>query len=498
MLLGGLAMLCTAWAVTSPDGAAPDEPANYVKALAVGQGELLGAPVTVAEAPPGLTIWFKSNSLAQALSRQVSIPPDLNPQNAGCFAFIPASAACVTKPSNEYGKGGTVFTYLGTYQPFVYFVPGVAMHTASNPQEAFVIGRLSFAAIGLALMGTGIFLLLSGGGVPLTLLGILGAITPMVIFVLTSLSASSTEIAAGFGTFAAMLYLVYDGSRRRLGWSLLGVSGLLLSCSRPLGPAWILLIGGTAILLVGRHDCAARIRRGGRWALVSGILILIGSLMCIVWQVTLQPHPAESVSAFVHAFWHGWTVVGSQFQQEIGVFGWLDTFQSSFVYVGWGWIIASMIAFTYYVGTVRERITLTALIAANLIIIPVGYAVLAAPIHSGAQGRWFLGFAVGLPLFCGVVLAAHAPILREKAVRLATAFGAVFTVVQLLAIFQNSRRYAVGPVGTIDFIQHAQWSPPGGWIPWCIVALLACALLVAGVAILARSEDSLTDIPVRA
>jgi len=42
LLVAGFALLALAWVFTNPPGAGPDEAANYIKAVAVGQGDFLG------------------------------------------------------------------------------------------------------------------------------------------------------------------------------------------------------------------------------------------------------------------------------------------------------------------------------------------------------------------------------------------------------------------------------------------------------------------------
>jgi hypothetical protein len=55
--------------------------------------------------------------------------------------------------------------------------------------------------------------------------------------------------------------------------------------------------------------------------------------------------------------------------------------------------------------------------------------------------------------------------------------------IQVLAWGVNARRNAVGVSGAGNFIAQAQWSPPGTWRPWLVLALLgASSLLLLAVA----------------
>jgi hypothetical protein len=54
-------------------------------------------------------------------------------------------------------------------------------------------------------------------------------------------------------------------------------------------------------------------------------------------------------------------------------------------------------------------------------------------------------------------------------------------IVNAVALYSNAQRYAVGEGGSIFFLFHAKWSPPGGWLVTTLVALVGLGCLsVAG------------------
>jgi len=53
----------------------------------------------------------------------------------------------------------------------------------------------------------------------------------------------------------------------------------------------------------------------------------------------------------------------------------------------------------------------------------------------------------------------------------------VVPVLQLVSLYLNSRRYAVGTSGSVWFLPDAQWQPPLGWGVWLIAGAVATALL---------------------
>ena len=51
--------------------------------------------------------------------------------------------------------------------------------------------------------------------------------------------------------------------------------------------------------------------------------------------------------------------------------------------------------------------------------------------------------------------------------------------VQLVAWWTNARRFAVGMRGPRWFLPSAEWSPPLGWWPWLVLAIVGVCLLIA-------------------
>lgn len=504
VLAMSFAGLVTCWAVANPIGSAPDEPAHYIKALAVGQGEWLGTRVTPGEqAVFGRAVQAALNQLplATQLTRRVTIPAALEPDSAGCTAFNPAPATCAYHPGApgaQWGHGSTAYTYLGTYQPFVYVLPGIAMHAATTPLRAFIIGRLTFGAIALLLIAAGSFLCFEIAPRRVMLVGLAVAITPMVVFTSATVSASSTEIAAGVAAFGAVLHLAYGGARTRLAWVSLAVGGATLAVSRTLGPLWVVIVLATGVSLLRWAPARELVRRSRRWAFPAGAVVALACAVGLGWQVAIQPRPSLSLHAVGLAFLHGFDGISASLQQEIGVFGWLDTSQVGLSYIIWGAIVWSLVTLALVLGSRRERLTLGVLVAVNMLLTPVLYAVVAAPAGGGVQGRWLLPVAVAVPLLAGAVVARNARISDRATNALSVAVVATAAVVQFLAFYQNGRRYAVGPSGALLYFRSSLWIPPGGWLVWLVVALVCCAGLVTTAVLFAGDARQRLPSPVGA
>ena len=81
------ALFGVAWAVTNPLGAAPDEPAHYVRALGTASGDLRGSAVTWSDAPVNASQQRYLNST----TRRFRLRPQLAPVGTTlpCFAMKP-------------------------------------------------------------------------------------------------------------------------------------------------------------------------------------------------------------------------------------------------------------------------------------------------------------------------------------------------------------------------------------------------------------------------
>ncbi len=488
LLILGFAGLGVCWAVTNPIGAAPDEPDQYIKALAAAQGEFRGKPLTTRERDafrlhgvPQIQIWLKAAPLANVIEQAFKIPYRLQPSGAGCTAGTTVTANCLDHPAlGKWGHSSIAYSDFSTYQPFVYVIPGLVMASARDPGQAFLVGRLTFLLFAISLIAAGCFLTMSiapGIGV---LVGVLTCLSPMVVFTSAMVSSSSTEIGSGVAVFGAILHLVYGGSRPRLAWTVLGIGGAILGCTRSLGPGWVVLAFLFAVVLVGWRSVLAIVREGAQRAIAAAVAVALGVGAGLIWQVLVQPRPPFTLKSVGLAFVHGFQLVPAVLIQEIGVFGWLDTSQPGLSYIVWGGLFVALVTMAMFFGSRKERWALGLLIGANVMLVPVFYAFFSASVGGGVQGRWLLPMAVAIPLLSGVVIGRNfrpSPTSTRKiTLSVAGAVGAV----QFLALYQNGRRYAVGPSGPLLFFRSSLWNPRLGWIFWLMVAALSCAAIVIG------------------
>jgi hypothetical protein len=468
LLLAGYALLLAAWVVANPPFAAPDEANHYLRAIGISQGELVGERSGYEDA--GLNA--KQSAFSRQTATQVAVPPGLAPDNYGCNADRPTeSAACqlgVTSPREEVLRS----TAVGTYLPLPYLLPAAVMRAGDDPAAADRWGRFAGALLFLAFLAAATFALWDPNRGPVSLLGLVAAVTPMVVFCGSILNGSGLEIASAIAFTAALLRLSRDDRAPRLLWPLLAVSGSALALSRPVGPQWIVIAAALAVALAGRRQMLRRVRAAGIAAYAALAAILVATVLNRVWEgihgagyhVGLNPFP-DSLTTITR---------GSKriVPELIGNFGVLDTRLPTVAWLTGYLLIGILLVLALRLGSTRER---------RVVVGATAFAVLLPGLeqwllyrHTGywIQGRYFLPILMAAPLLYGEIVLRHAeslaPALRR---RLPPLFLAVAAALQLGGWWVNSRRYAVGTDGPAWFLGEAEWSPPSGWTVWAVAAL---------------------------
>ncbi len=483
LLIASYALLAVAWVVGNPPGAAPDEGDHYLRALAVASGDLHGRPnpelVGQPEALPKEVgpeelseLWLKKGS------RLVVVPGGLAPVEWGCNAFLPEkNASCLlghTSPSEETQR----LTTMGTVEPAMYLLPGAVARLPARPEDALRVGRAANAALNIALLVAAAVMLFGGGRTPLRLAGLIVAVTPMVIFVGSTIAPSGPEIAAAVCFFAAVVGIArLEGSR--FSWGAAAVAGTILAVSRSLGPVWIVIMALVVIAWRGWRPCRRAVREGGLWAAAAALAIAVASASTVVWEATVQPGVDFDGAYFVKQIRPSVADLPGIGRDLVGTFGWLDTRMPNLAYGTWALMLLALVGLALLRASGRERLVLLA--------VPLGLAAVSVAISAGIlrqngfglQGRHVLALAIMLPILAADVVADKAGSVRERPRPLLLGLAVPAMAVQAVGWYSNARRAAVGTDGPVWFLGHSRWSPPGTWILLGAVVALAT---VAGVA----------------
>lgn len=479
-------LLTAAWAVANPLMASPDEPAHVVKAAAVARGQILGEQTpdgTVVEVP-----YFYNLVTAYPV----------------CYQFNPeATGNCDWPATQALDEPVRAVTPAGRYNPLYYAVVGLP--TLAPPGDGVLYAmRILSGAWCAFFVAAGLRALAEVRRPAWPALGAGVALTPMVVFLASSVNPAGIEIAAAFALWCQLLVLLRrpdpDRDVTRLWW--IAAATLVVVNARGLSLVWT----GLAVLAVVALTSWAEVRRllARRATWPAWAAIVVSCLVAAAWVVGTNSmstggEPAEHGTSFLRAFAISVFSTDSYVINMIGQFGWLDTYLETWVYLLWGAVFGLVGLLALAAGHRRERRALLAL----------GLAVLAVPVLIHAwqapffgiiwQGRYVLPLAVGLPLAAAAVLQDRLPA-PARVPRNAAALGiALLTVVQGAAFVENLHRYVNGEDGAWTELEPDAWLPP---VPLGLVlALGAVAVLAFGAYLLAvarRTEEPVEADPVPA
>lgn len=486
LLCAAYGLLLLSWAMSNAPFAGADETSHYVRAIAVGDGQLVGPldPYTTADFPNSPTTLGWLNDATRA----VTVPGDKLSRTATCNAFhVLVSAACLDDPAAITGTT-VVQNPVGNYQPLPYVLPGLAIDRTDGPFTADRLGRLVSA------LSCWVFLCLAvrlawNREAP-SLVGIALAVTPMVLFTASIINPSGLEIATGLAFAAAVLRLRQHERPPAWVWAATAVSGFTLSLSRSPGPVWVVVDLVVLTLLLSWRETGRRLRAQPVAATITLLVLVLGIVLNRIWE-GLYGSRLRLTLAEVRALGRpSRTLLDTLFRQQVGNFGWTETPMSPTLVFAWFALVLLLVVLALVLGTWRERIVLV-LTTVGAVAVTIGLQVVfLAGTGFGAQGRHVLPVTVMVPLLAGHILAEHRtripahPRPRPQILGGSSAAVVGLLVAVLVAVVQvggwytNSRRNAVGAAGPRWFFSHPEWQPPLGWYPWLAITVVAGALTV--------------------
>src|SRR3954447_17926842 len=426
----GWLLLIAAWIGGNPPFAGPDEQWHYARTFDVG----VGAPAKASlGGNPQQIAWTNQ------ATRAVTIPDGLAPRSVGCYIFD------ARRPATDCPRlqAGRFVTPVGTYEPLPYLLPAVAMKPASSPDAALYLGRIASALAAGALLLVALALLRDRP------LGLIVAVTPMVLFSISLLNGSGLEIAAAIAFAASLL---------RRSWTMVAISGAILALSRSAGPLWVILIG---LLFQG-------------WKAPRSTLAVVGVAIVLnrIWEAVYGPDLMLGVESARH-------VIGTAFEEWwrasidlVGKFGYLEIHVPLWTALIWLGLFVALLIPAFRADRVRVGIA----VATAILFPPLFWLVQYRHTGFDLQGRQMLPLLVALPILCGSLVPT------DRARRLLPVALAVTALVHFVAWYVNARRSAVGTDGPLFFLSDPAWSPPGGWIPWLVLAVFGSLALIAAAA----------------
>jgi hypothetical protein len=470
----GYALLLLGWVFASPFGAAPDEPAHAVRALASAAGQWQGQPATPYQRTADRTT--AQAGLLNQVAQDFTVPASLLPADP-CFARRPdQSAACASAPSPAPSSGTVhAVTYETTAPPGVYTLAGLAMRLPVQAIPPGYLGRLALALV-CALLLAGAAWAAGARGSLWPLAGVALATTPMVLFLGSSVGTAGVAAAAAICFTTGVLAFWISTPRRGLA-TLIGASGAILALTSA-GGALALVALVVAMLPIVR---LRRLTEPG--AILASAVVTAALVAGVALALDHRPLPpgGVDVGGALATATHS---APALLQQAVGVFAWTDLALPLAACAVWGGMVVVGVATALVLGGSRERLSLVLVAATTLAAAAVAEGFVLVPVGWDLRGSFVLPILVALPIIAGFVL--HGARLAPRADALLLGAGVVG--VQLFALWENARRYAVGLQGPPNFLDSAAWTPPGGWMPWLIVAATGGLLLLAALVPLTRRE----------
>lgn len=463
--------LAALWALATPFGASPDEPAHLIKAASVVRGAF--------------------NNADAGSGSQVEVPQYLAWTHAQtCTAFdSTVTAACIQDPPGDDAVIVDATTTAGRYNPVYYAMVGWPSLIFTDGAGIYAMRILSgaIASVFLALTVTVI-----GGwsrrALPTVALG--AAVTPMLLFLSGSVNPNALEVTATLAAFVGVFAVIARPDPALLAGraTIVAVAGVIAANTRAISPIWVAIAVLVPLLLASRDQLRALVRT--RAVLVAAAAVAVGALAALLWlRLTNTVSTADEAGGEAQEvpyagssplFGIGLMALrfGQHLREMIGVFGWLDTAAPPEVYALWGLFFGSLAVAA--VAVLRDRSLTTAIVL--IVAVPVVPALIqGAFITSGGwiwQGRYALPVLVVALVGAGALLADSFESLPSRTVTITVIVAAViWAACHVLSFTAALQRYSVGANGSwLDMLSSPQWQPPGGLVP----LVLAFAALAFG------------------
>lgn len=452
-----LTLVGALWALVTPLGAVPDEPAHLLYAAGVVRGQHGGGPQ----------------------GRDLRLPAGIaSASQATCPAFRPAVTADCIADVTGGGPEQTVATSAAHYPPLFYVLDGWPTLLAFGEATWYAMRLLS------VLLGAG--LLLAGASAwrrdpPALAAGVVLAATPMTAFLLGSVNPNGAEVAAGVAVVlggTGLLDRVRAGDRP-------SARTALVSLVLPAGylalerPGSVVLAAALAVVLAVLALPARRRLRGQPRlvaAAAGGVVagLVLGSLQTLLSGGTSAagagPVPGGRMADLVAVL----DQVAGRLVESVGLLGWRDHAPPVPLRLSWLALVATLVLLAWAAGHGAERAALVLLIGCALVLVPLAFVSRAFPLGEGYQARYAMAVLQAVPVLGGAVLAGEPEPLPLLVRRLLALLPGTTVTLGLLALTGSLLRYAVGlplPVDPRRVLHGWVWTPPA-W-PLALVVLVA-------------------------
>jgi hypothetical protein len=458
LLMGALVPMTFVWALTNPMFASPDETAHMVRAQGFSHGDFV---------PP-----FRTDG----------IPID----SVNCFRFqAQVTAACQDLTWDERGTELDVPTE--GYPPVFHALAAVPAMVLNDLAGAYAM-RLWMALLccGLLAWAGTIMTRPRRGAWPFA--GWLVALSPMVIFMASSVNPSGLTAAFAAVLMAGVLAVWHYGEKNRSSVAALVIGAAGLATVRRDGVLWLglVLLACAPLLPLGRLRAAFRRRR----VIASATLAAVAALAVSVrWAIpTVDRFVSRREIDGDGSAWQGVGQFTTYLRQLTGVFGWLDTPLTETLFLV-AVAVAGLVLLLSLAAGASRLVLVTLLASVILLLAPVAFGAVRFPY---LQGRYLFPIWICLYFAAGAAITPDAVSARVTA-RLMRIVAVAWLVVHVGGLLVNLRRYAVGETGPLwFFFDRSPWRPPpmSNGVAVVLIAVAASIVALAGRRLVRELERS--------
>jgi hypothetical protein len=462
LLIVGLILLIGAWIAATAPFAAPDEASHYDRAYGLTNGVVLGRKVVYGPDPQ---LTPTQQAFINHDTTSVVIPARLMPPDVGCIGNRPNVTQCPVAVPN------------GNFPPLGYILPAVALSVSHNVTAGFWLTRTASAIQSVVFLVLAIALLWDAS--PWSMLGLVGAVSPMVLFVSSIMSTSGIQVASCLAFAAAILRVTrHPDATPRWAWVALAISGTVGILTGPIGLVFVLMDLVLLAALLGRSGVRALSRL--REARLSALPLVAAALISVVYSHVAGFAERIGFTPIGSSLHGGWSQLSPVLHDAVGDFASQTVPLPSSIRIAWWTLVVVLIAGALVLGDRRTRVVLTLLCVVVVAFPVLFWAWIDRYSGFGLQGREVLPPLMMLPLCAGELINRRRHLLASRT-SMRIGLGAIFALVAAIQAYAwwYSARTAAGAPLFLRFYAHATWQPIGGWTPWIVGAAAGTVALFA-------------------
>ena len=345
-----------------------------------------------------------------------------------------------------------------------------------------------------AVVALGIWLLLRYYPRRTPLVGVLLALSPMVLFLMAVLNSSGLEIVAGFAAWCGGLCVVtyLEVPRALAAWT--AVAAILLVLSRPTSPLDLLIIVVVLAVYVGWRGLRERLNPSVRrlWIPVALALAVAALFLVIDGPPHLIGSPPRHPAGLLSNVATTVRLTGGYLEQCIGNFGVLNIPVPTWVTAVWTACLTALTAAALVLSAPCRR----ALPVVALAIVAMTIALEAPKINvvgTYFQGRYILPVVVGFPLVASSFEWRGRLLVPQRTLARSALVGGIVLFAAQLAAFNRTLQVYKSGQGILG--QTSAWLPPGGEFPVQLVFVVGAIVTLAFVVFMMLPRVNIDPLP---